>query len=68
MNIRCNYCGNSFNVGRDYLVQAVAEAKEKKQKYHAFECNNCRKMVKVPVNQMSRFLPKVTEESEGDQG
>ena len=66
MNIRCNYCGSSFNISRDYLIQVVAEAKEKKQKYHAFECVSCRKLVKVPVKQMQRFVPKITEESKGD--
>lgn len=58
MNVRCNYCGNSFNLGKDYIVQAIADAKEKKQKYNAVECIKCRKTIKVPIKQMQRFAPK----------
>ena len=65
MNVRCNFCGSSFNIGRDHLIQVVAEAKEKKQKYHAFECVKCRKLVKVPVKQMQRFVPRKIEENKG---
>ncbi|RMG92225.1 MAG: hypothetical protein D6706_17190 [Chloroflexi bacterium] len=57
MNVRCSYCRQSFNLGRDYLVQALAEAEEKKQKYHTVECINCRKMIKVSVAQIKRFVP-----------
>ena len=35
MHIRCNYCRHSFNLSREYMVQAVAESNAKKQKYHA---------------------------------
>jgi hypothetical protein len=47
---------------------AVASAKEKKQKYYAVECINCRKQIKVPISQMQRFLPreKKAEEKGGD--
>ena len=57
MNIRCNYCRQSFNLGKDYLVDAVAKATESRQKYHTLECINCRKMIKVPLKQMKRFVP-----------
>ena len=62
MNIRCNYCRQSFNLSKDFMVQAVAESEEKGQKYHAVECFNCRKQVKVPVLQMKRALPPDEEE------
>ncbi|MCA9990584.1 MAG: hypothetical protein H6666_08320 [Ardenticatenaceae bacterium] len=65
MNVRCSYCRQSFNLSRDYLVQALAEAQEKRQKYHAVECINCRKMIKVPVSQMKRFVPQPAEEDAG---
>jgi hypothetical protein len=35
----------------------VAEAEEKGQKYHAVECVHCRKLIKIPVAQMRRFIP-----------
>jgi hypothetical protein len=62
MNVRCNYCRQSFNLSRDYLVEAVAKATEKRQKYHTVECINCRKMIKVPLLQMKRFVPKPSAE------
>jgi len=67
MNVRCNYCGNSFNLGKDYISQALIEAKEKKQTYHSVECIKCRKIIKVPIKQMRRFAPKpVEDKSEND--
>jgi hypothetical protein len=65
MNVRCNYCRQSFNLSRDYLVDAVAEAAEKGQKYHTVECINCRKAIKVPLAQMKRYVPEVPAEDEG---
>lgn len=64
MNVRCSYCRQSFNLSRDYLVDAVAKAEEKRQKYHTVECINCRKAIKVPVAQMKRFAPEVSAEDE----
>lgn len=62
MNIRCQYCRQTFNLGRDYMKNAYNEAIEKKQKYHGAECINCRKLIKVPLKQMKRYVPQ--EESE----
>lgn len=63
MHIRCNYCRHSFNLSREYMVQAVAESNAKKQKYHAVECINCRKQIKVPLTQMKRYVPMPADES-----
>ena len=65
MNVRCNYCRQSFNLSRDYLENALAEATDKKQKYHTVECINCRKMIKVPVAQMKRHAPQASDEEAG---
>jgi hypothetical protein len=46
------------------MAQALAEAAEKRQKYHAVECFNCRKQVKVPVLQIRRALPPEEEAQE----
>jgi hypothetical protein len=43
------------------VAQAVAEADEKKQKHYGVECIKCRKLIKVPVKQMRRFVPRETE-------
>lgn len=66
MNIRCSYCQHTFNLPRDYIVQAVTEAEEKRQKYHGVECINCRKLIKVPLAQMKRFMPRDQEATDGD--
>jgi nitrate/TMAO reductase-like tetraheme cytochrome c subunit len=58
MNVRCSYCRHSFNLSRDYMAQAIAEAAEKHQKYHTVECINCRKHIKVPIKQMKHFVPE----------
>jgi hypothetical protein len=62
MNVRCNYCRQSFNLSRDYLADALAKAAEKKQKTHTLECINCRKTIKVPVAQMKRYAPEPSAE------
>ena len=66
MNVRCNYCRQSFNLGRDYLVDAVAKATAKGHKYYAVECINCRKTIKVSVPQMARFVPEAAEKDESE--
>ncbi|MCB8945025.1 MAG: hypothetical protein H6658_14840 [Ardenticatenaceae bacterium] len=58
MNVHCTYCRHSFNLSRDYLTQAVAEAAEKNHKSHSLECPSCRKTVKISVKQMQRFVPR----------
>jgi len=58
MNVHCQFCRNSFNVGREFIGEAVAEADEKRQKYCAMECPKCRKLNKVSIKQMRRFVPK----------
>jgi hypothetical protein len=57
MHIRCSYCRHSFNLSRDYMAQAVAEADENRKKYASVECIKCRKQIKVPVSQMRRYVP-----------
>ena len=64
MNVRCSYCGHSFNLSRDFVIASVAEAQEKKQKHVALECINCRKVIKVPVKQMQRFVPRPAADAE----
>lgn len=66
MHVRCSYCRHSFNLNREYLVDAILKASEKRQKYHGIECPNCRKLIKIPVRQMKRFVPRGMLESEGE--
>ena len=64
MHIRCSYCRHSFNLSRDYIAQAVAEANENKKKYASVECIKCRKQIKVPVSQMKRYVPQIDQDTE----
>jgi len=64
MHIRCSYCRHSFNLGRDYIAEAIATTAEKRQKYHGLECPNCRKQIKIPIKQMLHFAPRQEPEEE----
>lgn len=66
MHVRCTYCRQSNNLSRDFLVQALVEAQEKKLKYYKVECINCRKQIKVPVSQMKRYVPDLPAQAEED--
>ncbi|HCB49340.1 MAG TPA: hypothetical protein DEP47_07430 [Chloroflexi bacterium] len=66
MHVRCTYCRQSNNLSRDFMVQAVAEAQEQKLKYFKVECINCRKLIKVPVSQMKRYVPDLPAQAEED--
>ena len=66
MNVHCPYCHHSFSLTREYLAYAVEQADEKKQKYHAVECINCRKTIKVSIKQMRRFAPAVEQAEEAE--
>lgn len=68
MHVRCPYCSHSFNLSRDYVAMAVAEAEEAKQKHHGVECINCRKLIKVPLKQMKRNLPPEDVEDLEEEG
>ena len=46
------------------MIEAVADAAEKRQKYHAVECINCRKLIKVPIAQMKRYVPDIPAKEE----
>lgn len=64
MQVRCQRCGWSINLSRDFIAAAVAEADEKKLKHSMVECTKCRHAIKVPVKQMRRFAPRETQEEQ----
>jgi len=49
------------------MAEAVAEADEKRQKYHPLECPKCRKTIKISVSQMRRFVPKPADVEPNEQ-
>lgn len=66
MNVRCQFCRQTFNLGRDFMATAVAEAEENKQKHVTVECKGCRKTIKVPLKQMKRYIPAPSEPESAD--
>jgi hypothetical protein len=42
----------------------LAQTLERGQKYHAVECINCRKQIKVSREQLERFAPQETPAEE----
>lgn len=70
MPVRCSYCRQTFNLSPEYIAMVLPKAIEKKHKYHVVDCINCRKQIKVSVEQMERYAtpaesePVETEEEE----
>lgn len=61
MHVRCAYCNQSFNLSREFVLDALEKAEAKGQKYYGVECINCRKLIKVPVQQMRHFAGPVAD-------
>src|SRR5688572_12291507 len=57
MNTRCHYCGWSFSLSRDALEAAVSAALAANEKTHVEHCPRCRRVIKLPVEQLRRGLP-----------
>ena len=64
MHVRCSYCNQSFNLSREFVVEALERAEEKGQKYYGVECINCRKLIKVSLTQMRPYAAPLAGESE----
>ena len=68
MQARCQRCGWSTNLSREWMAAALEEATEKKLKYYQIECGKCRHGIKVPVKQIRRFAPRpAPKEDAGDE-
>ena len=57
MQARCQRCGWSANLSREWMAAVLEEAIEKNLKYYQIECGKCRHGIKVPVKQIRRFAP-----------
>jgi hypothetical protein len=55
MNHRCYNCGWNFALGRETVELAVATAGN--EKTYAIPCPRCRKINKIPMQQLKRALP-----------
>jgi len=63
LNVKCYRCGKSFALDVDLAASWLAEHKEERPKHYPAQCHFCRRVVKVPVQQLRRHLP--TEEGRG---
>lgn len=64
MNVRCPYCNQNFHLRREFVAEALAEMEEEDLKYYGVECFHCRKLIKIPRDQMRHFAPPEEEASE----
>ena len=63
-NVKCFRCGKSFALDMDVVAAWLQEHKEERPKHYSAHCHFCRRVIKVPVKQLRRFLP-ATEEPSG---
>jgi phage terminase large subunit GpA-like protein len=61
LNIKCFHCGKSFALNTDVVAAWLEEEKEKKPTHYSAQCHFCRRVVKVPINQIRRSLPREEE-------
>jgi hypothetical protein len=49
----------------DVVASWLEEHKEERPKHYPAQCHFCRRVIKVPIKQLRRFLPKQEEEKAG---
>jgi hypothetical protein len=57
LNIKCFHCGKSFALDTDVAGAWLDEHKEDRPKHYTANCHFCRRVIKVPVKQIRRYLP-----------
>ena len=65
-NTKCFHCGKSFALDMDLVAAWLEEHKEEHPKHYSAQCHFCRRVIKVPVKQLRRFLPAEQEEEKAD--
>jgi len=68
MQVRCQRCGWSVNLGREWMAAALAKVNQEKLKYFQVECGKCRHNIKVPTRQIRRFAPRPASEDAAQEG
>ena len=61
-NTKCFRCGKSFALDMDTVASWLEEHKEERPKHYPAQCHFCRRVIKVPIKQLRRFLPKQEKE------
>ena len=60
MQIRCQWCGWTYTMPRETLLNAVAKAQAEKAIHHVENCPKCRHALKIQVTELKRRIPPNT--------
>ena len=66
-NVKCFHCGKSFALNDDLVLAWLKEHEAEHPRYYPAPCHFCRRVIKVPVSQIRRYVP-VGEAQEGGEG
>jgi phage terminase large subunit GpA-like protein len=61
LNAKCFHCGKSFALDMDLAAAWLEEHKEERPKHYPAQCHFCRRVIKMPVKQLRRYLPAKEE-------
>ncbi len=70
MHVRCQRCGWSFTLSQEAVAAALEEVEAQKARHYNLECPHCRKVIKIPVQELRRHhrpLPPRPESPPEDQ-
>lgn len=56
-NVKCFHCGKSFALDAELAAAWMQEHQEERPKHYSAQCHFCRRVVKVPLKQIRRYLP-----------
>jgi hypothetical protein len=56
-NVKCFHCGKSFAVDEDLAAAWLEEHKDEHPRHYPAQCHFCRRVIKVPVQQIQRHPP-----------
>jgi hypothetical protein len=57
LNVKCFRCGKSFALDGAAAASWLEEHKEERPKHYPAQCHFCRRVIKVSVKQIRRYLP-----------
>ena len=63
LNTKCFHCGRSFALDTDVAAAWLQEHKDEHPKHYPAQCHFCRRVIKVPIKQLRRYLPAQQEKS-----
>ncbi len=63
LNVKCFHCGKSFALNTELVAAWLEEQQGKKTRHYSTQCRFCRRVIKVPISQIRRGLPRVENKS-----